>query len=96
MYSVRKDAEGKDFASFTIITTTPNALVGKVHDRMPVILNKDDEESWLNTPAEDAEALLPLLASYSASKMASVEVSTLVNRVSAENSEDLIKPINSK
>lgn len=93
LYSVREDAEGRDFASFTIITTTPNSLVGKVHDRMPVILNKDDEGTWLNTPAEDSEELMPLLASYPASKMAAVEVSTLVNRVSAENSEELIKPI---
>lgn len=96
LYSVRKDAEGRDFASFTIITTTPNALVGKVHDRMPVILNKEDEEAWLNTPAEDAEALLQLLTAYPAPKMSAAEVSTLVNRVSAENSEELIKPINSK
>lgn len=93
LYSVRKDAEGKDFASFTIITTTPNNLVGKVHDRMPVILSKDDEDAWLNTSAEDAEALLGLLKPYPASKMASVEVSTLVNRVSAKNSSELIKPI---
>ena len=93
LYSVREDAEGRDFASFTIITTTPNALVGKVHDRMPVILSKEDEDAWLNTLAEDAEALLRLLTAYPASKMASVEVSTMVNRASAENSEELIKPI---
>ena len=93
LYSVRKDAEDRDFASFTIITTTPNTLVGKVHDRMPVILTKEDEKDWLNIPAEDAEALLSLLKPYPASKMQAVEVSSLVNKASAENSAALIQPV---
>lgn len=96
LYSVRKDAEGRDFASFTIITTTPNTLVGKVHDRMPVILKKEDEDDWLNVPADDAEALLQLLKPYPASEMQVVEVSTLVNKASAENSEELIKPLGTR
>lgn len=93
LYSVRKDAEGRDFASFTIITTTPNSLVGKIHDRMPVVLRKEDEDMWLNTPSEDAEALHSLLKAYPSSKMSTTEVSTLVNRVGAENSKELITPI---
>lgn len=36
--------------SCTIITTEPNDLVATVHDRMPVILSKVDEQSWLNLP----------------------------------------------
>ncbi len=36
--------------SYTIITTMPNPLVAKVHDRMPVILPKSAEQEWLERP----------------------------------------------
>ncbi|WP_245997312.1 SOS response-associated peptidase family protein [Brevibacillus invocatus] len=34
--------------SCTIITTKPNDVDADIHDRMPVILNKDDEAIWLD------------------------------------------------
>jgi len=36
-------AEKKEFKSFTIFTTRPNAFMSSIHDRMPVILEKDEE-----------------------------------------------------
>jgi len=38
---------GEPLESFTIITTTPNGVVGEVHDRMPVILSPEDGAAWL-------------------------------------------------
>jgi putative SOS response-associated peptidase YedK len=38
---------GETLESFTIITTTPNGVVGEVHNRMPVILSPEDGASWL-------------------------------------------------
>jgi putative SOS response-associated peptidase YedK len=38
--------------AFTVLTTTPNALVAEVHDRMPAILSPDEAEAWLLAPAE--------------------------------------------
>jgi putative SOS response-associated peptidase YedK len=35
-------------ASCTIIVTDANALMRTIHDRMPVLLDKADIESWLN------------------------------------------------
>jgi putative SOS response-associated peptidase YedK len=35
---------GKEIRSYTIITTKPNILVGKIHDRMPVILDRGVED----------------------------------------------------
>jgi len=41
LYDVWKDkTSGKEIRSYTIITTIPNTIVGKYHDRMPVILKK--------------------------------------------------------
>jgi putative SOS response-associated peptidase YedK len=41
--------DGKEpLESFTVITTTPNEMIGKIHDRMPVILPEDAHAQWLD------------------------------------------------
>lgn len=92
LYTSRKDSEGHELFSFTIITTEPNRLVREVHDRMPVILTADEEKLWLETPDEDAESLLALLDAYPASAMQSYRVAQDVGSVT-NNSVELIKPI---
>lgn len=54
---------GDPVETFTIVTTDANAAIASVHDRMPVILPKEAEETWL---AGDAKAALALLAPYAA------------------------------
>jgi putative SOS response-associated peptidase YedK len=68
--------DGKEIHSYTIITTEPNAVVGKYHDRMPVILEKKDEDLWLNPDIVKADKLLPLLKPFSDEKMEEWEVGT--------------------
>ena len=34
--------------TFTIVTTTPNEAVSELHDRMPVVLRRDDWDLWLS------------------------------------------------
>lgn len=51
-------SNGEQIVSYTIITTVPNPLVARVHDRMPVILPRDAEMSWLDKP--DKRLLKPL------------------------------------
>ena len=36
-----------DGARFAILTTSANATVAKVHDRMPLIISRDDIDTWL-------------------------------------------------
>lgn len=80
--------------SFTIITTEANELIGQIHDRMPVILNKDDESKWLNTN-EDIKQITSLLKPYPENLMKMYPVSALVNST-YNNSPDLIKGIELK
>jgi putative SOS response-associated peptidase YedK len=54
---------------YAIITTEPNPLVAQAHDRMPVILRREDEEAWLTVPERKAAELLPLLSPYGAGDM---------------------------
>ncbi len=58
-----RDENGNALQSFTILTTEPNALAAGVHDRMPVILGREHEASWLDgntAPKVILETLQPL------------------------------------
>ncbi len=48
IYEIWHDPQGNELWSYAIITTTPNAEMTSVHDRMPVILHPDDWELWLD------------------------------------------------
>jgi putative SOS response-associated peptidase YedK len=92
-YDVWKDKQtGKEIKSYTIITTTPNSLVGIIHDRMPVILEPEDEATWLNPDMVEPERLLPLLKSYPAEKMEAWRVGDAA-RNPKNDSPELIKPL---
>jgi len=80
-----------EFYSFSIITTTPNKLMATIHDRMPVILEPDDESKWLQdgTPID---RVLAMLRSYPADKMDAYPISTLVNSP-VNNTAEIINPI---
>lgn len=71
--------DGKEVISFTIITTEPNDLSAPIHNRMPVILNQEDEESWLDPTNEDTEQLTAMLRPYDSDKMSVYPVSKFVN-----------------
>jgi len=65
--------------SCTIITTTPNALMEKIHNRMPVILSQAAYSVWLDPAEQTSTTLDKLLKPYPASQMAAFTVSRLVN-----------------
>jgi len=69
--------EGEDLHTCSIITCRANAVVEPVHDRMPVIFDRQSCWNWL------AENRLPelqiMLAPYPAEKMGKYTVSRLVN-----------------
>src|SRR5258706_12216418 len=48
----------------TIITTTPNALLADIHDRMPVILPREAYDQWLAPEEPPAGVNPPLVAPY--------------------------------
>ena len=90
LYDVWKDAEGKEIKSYTIITTDSNPLVSKIHDRMPVILNRAGEDKWLDNDEKDTAKLLALLKPYPADEMQAYQVSNLVNSPK-NDSDELIR-----
>ncbi|NYE06795.1 putative SOS response-associated peptidase YedK [Bacillus niacini] len=87
-----KSPEGKSIYSCSVITTSPNELVQDIHDRMPVILNPEDEKYWLDPSITDTTKLNPLLKPLDHTLMEAYEVSPLVNSPK-NNSIELIQKI---
>lgn len=78
--------------SCTVITTTPNALMKPIHDRMPSILRPDQEESWLDPQLKDMDYLKSMLKPYPEEEMVAIPVSTIVNSP-ANDTEECITPL---
>lgn len=86
--------DGKAITSCTIITTGPNDVTEKIHDRMPVILPEDKLDLWLNSSMDQTQELKKLLVPYDADIMEAYPVSTAINSAKNEGKE-LIAPLNS-
>lgn len=85
---------GKNITSCTIITTRPNHVTEKVHDRMPVILPEDRHNIWLDSSENQVDEFKKLLVPFDADLMEAYPVSTAINSARNEG-KDLILPINS-
>jgi putative SOS response-associated peptidase YedK len=84
--------DGKDAVeSFTVITTDPNEMIAKIHDRMPVILPGQAHMEWLDPENERMDALQRLLKPYPAEEMRAYPVSSRVNNAKHEGPE-LVEP----
>jgi len=87
-----KDAVGAWIKSCSILTTTPNAVTSQVHDRMPVILGKDDYNLWLDPGMTDVAVISELLKPFDARPMRAYPVSSRINQVQNDD-EDCAKPV---
>ena len=81
---------GKDIYSYTILTCPPNKILSKKHNRMPVILKREDEKEWLNPNITENEQMFEMLYPYDDKNMTSFVVSRNINSP-LNDSEELIK-----
>jgi putative SOS response-associated peptidase YedK len=72
-------ADGEIVQSCCIITTEPNALMARIHDRMPVILDRADWADWLDPRQTDVAQLQRHIRPYPAERMAAHPVGTAVS-----------------
>ena len=63
---------------FAILTTGPNELMAPVHDRMPVVLARNDWDRWLD-PASSEHEIDALCRPAPEGVMEAVEVNTSAN-----------------
>jgi len=77
--------------TFTILTTLPNEMVVKIHDRMPAILDVEGCAKWLDLK-QDVDSLRALLVPYPAELMARWPVSNRVNSPKHDD-ETCVQPL---
>jgi putative SOS response-associated peptidase YedK len=61
------------------LTTDANELMAPIHNRMPVIVGRDDYDVWLDPAVQEVERLQPLLRLFRVGEMTAYPVSTVVN-----------------
>jgi putative SOS response-associated peptidase YedK len=82
-----RDSGGHALETCSILTTTPNSVTSAVHDRMPVILDPDTYDLWLDPGMKDVGAASELLRPYDARLMRCYPVSTRINHVANDDAE---------
>jgi putative SOS response-associated peptidase YedK len=88
LWAEAQRCDGSALHSCAIVTCEPGEVVAPIHDRMPVILERDGEQSWLDADAGEAD-LLELLAPTD--DLLVTEVSEAVNDV-RQDGPALIEP----
>ncbi len=87
-----KDPSGNWIKTCSILTTTPNAVTAAVHDRMPVILDPENYEVWLDPGMRSTDAASDLLKPFDARLMRCYPVSSRINSV-ANDDEECSRPV---
>ncbi|MFW6183496.1 MAG: SOS response-associated peptidase [Chloroflexota bacterium] len=80
-------ADGSEIESCTILTTRPNDLMKPLHNRMPVILEPEDYDAWLQSDGRNQEELQHLLRPAADDMLQAYSISTFVNRPQNEGPE---------
>ncbi len=90
-----RSSTGEVITTFSIITTGANDLMAEIHNskkRMPAILERDEEQRWIDLSISSTDAL-SLLKPCPSEMLRAHTISPLVNdRISNRNTPDLIKP----
>ncbi len=86
-----KAPDGEYVFTFTLITQDPNQKLKHIHDRMPAILNREQEDLWLSNEIPPGD-LIQMIRPYPDELITFYPVSTRVNNV-RENDATLIEPI---
>lgn len=99
LWETWKDKKASDavsvYKSCTILTTAASESVQEIHHRMPVILQPEAYEDWLNPALQDAERLEAVWQNHHFRQMHYYPVSKFVNRVQ-NNSQACIQPLSAR
>jgi putative SOS response-associated peptidase YedK len=91
LYDETPGEDGDPIGSYVIITTGPNEVMTSIHNRMPVILRREDEAEWLDPEVTDP-GIVALLQPYPAETTMAQPVSSAVNNT-RNNGPELIEPV---
>ncbi|WP_299028481.1 SOS response-associated peptidase [uncultured Thermanaerothrix sp.] len=83
LWDAWRNGAGEPVLSCTLITCSANAMVGEVHKRMPVILDREQCWDWLR--ANPLSRLMDLLRPYPPEKMEMIPVGQIVNNPATDD-----------
>jgi len=81
--------------SFALLTTRPNELVARIHDRMPVMLSAAHAHQWLTPGPLTKATLAPFVEPYPPGEMHSFPVNPKLNSV-REDSAAVAAPVSAE
>jgi putative SOS response-associated peptidase YedK len=82
-----RDPDSNIVETCSILTTSPNAVTSVVHDRMPVILDTDSYDIWLDPGMRDVTTASELLRPYDSQLMRCYPISARINHVANDDEE---------
>jgi len=85
LYETWSDPTGGEIDTACIVTTAANALLGRLHDRMPAILEPSDFSAWLDVDGVDGARARELLKPAPEPQLELVEIGPAVNRVANDD-----------
>lgn len=89
IYETWQAPDGRKIGSCSIVTTEPNELMAGIHNRMPVILKRNDEAMWLNRDITSTDRLDELLVPYPADEMRAYAVDKRVGNAAFDDADCL-------
>lgn len=95
VYGYWKDAEGIEWGTCSIVTTSANREMSKIHDREPVMLKPEDEALWLDPDMDEPDAIAELFKPYENGMLEIFEVSRDVNAARSDEAR-FIEPLHAK
>ena len=82
--------QGEVIESVAIITTSANELMQPIHDRMPVILGKENVASWI-APQTELDKTLAMLKPFPPERMVAYPVNSVVNSARHDGPEGVAR-----
>ncbi|MBR0556196.1 SOS response-associated peptidase [Ciceribacter sp. L1K23] len=74
-------AEGSEMDTAAIVTCGANDSIGRIHDRMPVVIQPEDFARWLDCKTQEPRQVTDLMRPTDEDFFEAVPVSNLVNKV---------------
>lgn len=80
-------ADGSEIETMAILTTSANAEVSRLHDRMPVMIDRENFDRWLDCRSGTADAIHDLLRPLADGRLTVIAIDARLNDPRAEGAE---------
>ena len=95
LWETWRSPAGERIRSFAVITTEPNELCARLHNRMPVVLHPEAWPVWLGEEPAELAKVKAMLVPYPSDEMIAWPVSQRVGNV-RNNDPGLVEPLSQR